>query len=282
MGDAPPGESRGGFGRGFGDRGKGKGDKGKGKGGKGGKGKRGGKDDEKEWVPCTKLGRLVRDGKVKSLEQIYLFSLSIKEYQIADFFLREKLKDEVMQIMPVQKQTSAGQRTRFKAFVAVGDYDGHIGLGVKCAKEVATAIRGGINAAKCSIVPVRRGYWGAKIGAPHTIPIKLTGKCGSVRIRLIPAARGTGIVASPTSKKILQMAGVADCYTASQGHTKTRGNFAKCAFNAVAKSYGFLTPDLWKDTKFSKAPFQEHTDYISKVHHVKRATSSLMAPQPGS
>ena len=46
--------------------------------------------------------------------------------------------------MPVQKQTRAGQRTRFKAFVIVGDSDGHFGLGVKCAKEVATAIRGAI------------------------------------------------------------------------------------------------------------------------------------------
>eukprot|EP00382_Lankesteria_abbotti_P011268 CAMPEP_0114019258 /NCGR_PEP_ID=MMETSP0372-20130328/16408_1 /TAXON_ID=340204 /ORGANISM="Lankesteria abbotti" /LENGTH=44 /assembly_acc=CAM_ASM_000359 len=44
--------------------------------------------------------------------------------------------------MPVQKQTTAGQRTRFKAFVAVGDHNGHVGFGVKCAKEVATAIRG--------------------------------------------------------------------------------------------------------------------------------------------
>ena len=33
--------------------------------------------------------------------------------------------------MPVQKQTRAGQRTRFKAFVAIGDYNGHVGLGVK-------------------------------------------------------------------------------------------------------------------------------------------------------
>ena len=45
--------------------------------------------------------------------------------------------------MPVQKQTRAGQRTRFKAFVAIGDYNGHVGLGVKCSKEVATAIRWG-------------------------------------------------------------------------------------------------------------------------------------------
>jgi len=65
------------------------------------------------------------------------------EYQIIDkFFGSDGLKDEVMKIMPVQKQTSAGQRTRFKAFVAIGDYNGHVGLGVKCAKEVAHAIRG--------------------------------------------------------------------------------------------------------------------------------------------
>ena len=75
-----------------------------------------------------------------------------------------------MKITPVQKQTRAGQRTRFKAFVVVGDSNGHVGLGVKCAKEVATAIRGAIILAKLSIVPVRRGYWGNKNGQPHTVP----------------------------------------------------------------------------------------------------------------
>ena len=66
---------------------------------------------------------------------------------------------QVLKIMPVQKQTRAGQRTRFKAFVAIGDYDGHIGLGVKCSKEVATAIRGAIILAKLSVIPVRYEYW---------------------------------------------------------------------------------------------------------------------------
>lgn len=80
---------------------------------------------------------------------------------------------QVMKIMPVQKQTRAGQRTRFKAFVVVGDSNGHIGLGVKCAKEVATAIRGAIILAKLSVIPVRRGYWGNKIGKPHTVPCKV-------------------------------------------------------------------------------------------------------------
>lgn len=47
-------------------------------------------------------------------------------------------------------------------------------MGVKCSKEVATAIRGAIILAKLSIVPVRRGYWGNKIGKPHTVPCKVS------------------------------------------------------------------------------------------------------------
>lgn len=178
MADAagPGGAARGGRGRGeFGGRGRGRGRGGGRGGGPGGRGPRG-KDgkDGKDWTPVTRLGRWVKEGKIKSLEEIYRMSLPIKEAEIIDHFLGPSLKDEVLKIMPVQKQTRAGQRTRFKAFVAVGDGNGHVGFGVKCSKEVATAIRGAITLAKLSVVPVRRGYWGNKIGKPHTVPCKVS------------------------------------------------------------------------------------------------------------
>jgi small subunit ribosomal protein S2e len=207
----------------------------------------------------------VKDGKIKYLEEIYLHSLALKEPQIIDFFLKDILKDEVMKISPVQKQTRAGQRTRFKAFVVVGDLDGHVGLGVKCSKEVATAIRGAINSAKLSIVPVRRGYWGNKIGKPHTVPGTVYGKSGSVRVRIVPAPKGTGIVGAPVSKKLITFAGIEDVYTQARGSTKTLGNFAKATFAALARTYSYLTPDLWPAYEFTKSPYQDYTDFLEKT-----------------
>lgn len=89
-----------------------------------------------------------------------------------------------LQIKPVQKQTRAGQRTRFKAVVVIGDSNGHVGLGIKTSKEVATAIRAAIIIAKLAVVPIRRGYWGSNLGEPHSIPVKESGKCGSVTVRV--------------------------------------------------------------------------------------------------
>merc|ERR1719222_533359 len=109
------GRGRGGE-RGGGDRGDGEG-RGRGFGGRGG---RGGPRDKEEWIPKTKLGRLVKAKHIESLEQIYTHSIPIKEAEIVERLLSENgmvLSDEVMKIISVQKQTMAGQRTRFKAIV---------------------------------------------------------------------------------------------------------------------------------------------------------------------
>lgn len=190
----------------------------------------------------------------------------------------------VLQIKPVQKQTRAGQRTRFKAIVVIGDSEGHVGLGIKTSKEVATAIRAAIIIAKLSVLPIRRGYWGTSLGEPHSLPTKESGKCGSVTVRvssllmsgcrqlrrtytdraiqLIPAPRGTGLVASPAVKRLLQLAGVQDIYTSSSGSTKTLENTLKATFVAVGNTYGFLTPNLWKETKLLRSPLEEYGDVL--------------------
>ena len=260
---ADRGGERGGFGRGFGRGDRGRGDRGRGDRGRGrGRGRRDDKDGDR-WTPCTKLGRLVQQGKIKSLEHIYLFSIPIKEHQIVEHFIGTSLTDEVMKIMPVQKQTSAGQRMRFKAFVVVGDSNGHIGLGVKACKEVAHSIQGSMILAKLNMVPVRRGYWGGKIGAPTPSPPKSRASAAPSRCACVPAPRGMGIVAAITAKKVLQLAGVQDVFTSTTGSTKTLGNFVKATYFALKKTYGFLSPELWRETAFSKAPAQEFTDFLS-------------------
>lgn len=232
-------------------------------------------EEKAQWIPVTNLGRLVKAGVIKSMAEIFSHSIPIKEHQIVDKFFSKAvvpgqapdpmeensgkplLADKVMGITPVQKQSASGQSTRFKAFVIVGDSRSHIGCGTKCAKEVATAIRGAIIAAKLSIAPVRRGWWGNIIGAKHTVPMKVSGKCGSVRARLIPAPRGTGVVGSPIAKELLAFAGVSDCFTGSTGHTRTKENFLKAYYYALRKTYAMCTPDLWKNT-LTPSPFDLH------------------------
>uniref|UniRef100_H0WCY6 Small ribosomal subunit protein uS5 n=1 Tax=Cavia porcellus TaxID=10141 RepID=H0WCY6_CAVPO len=220
-----------------------------------------------------KLGWLAKDMKIKSLEEIYLFSLPIKESVIINFFMGRVLNDEVLEIMPMQKQTHAGQQTTLKAFVTTGNYNRHVVLGVKYSKEVAIAIHRAIILAKLSIVPVQRGYWGNKTGKTHTVPCKVTGRCNSVLVHLNPATTGTGIVSAPVPKKLLLMAGIDDCYTSARHCTVTLDNFTKAIFDATSKT-------VMVYTVFTKAPYQEFTDHLVKTHtrvSVQRTQAPVVA-----
>jgi small subunit ribosomal protein S2e len=156
-----------------------------------------------------------------------------------------------------------------KAVVAVGDNSGHIGLGIKAAAELANAIKGALIYAKLSILPVRRGYWGNKIGAPHTVPCTVTGRCGSVRMRLIPAPRGSGIVAGSVAKKLLALAGFEDVFTSSIGHTKTTSNFLVATYKAIEATFYILTPDQWNDRDLIDHPFVMYSDELGRANEIK-------------
>ena len=115
-----------------------------------------------------------------------LFSLPIQESEIS--VLGGIPQGRGFEDFALATEAPVRQRTWFKACVAIGDDNGHVGLGVKCSKEAAAAIRGAVVLAKLSIVPGGEAT-GDEVGKPHTVPCKVTGRCGSVLGRLAPAPR---------------------------------------------------------------------------------------------
>ncbi|ELW69002.1 40S ribosomal protein S2 [Tupaia chinensis] len=67
-------------------------------------------------------------------------------------------------------------------------------------------------------------------------------------------------------KKLLLMATINDCFISARGYTATLDNFAKTTFDAIYKTYSYLTPSLWKETKFTKSPYWEFTEHLDKTH----------------
>jgi len=199
-----------------------------------------------EWTPRTRLGRLVLEGKISSLEEAFAEGMKIREPEIVDLLL-PNLEEEVIHVSIVQKQTDAGEKTRFKSIVAVGNGDGYVGLGSGKADQVRTAIEKAASDARLNITIVRRGCgsWECGCGQPHSLPFETVGKSGSVTIRIIPGPRGLGLVASEIAKVILRLAGIKDCWTRSYGQTRTVPSFAYAVFDALRKTYEIVTPLDW-------------------------------------
>lgn len=190
--------------------------------------------EEPEWIPKTRLGRMVKNGEIKDISEIYKIDLPIMEPEIIDTLLPE-VEEEVIDINMVQRMHKSGRRVRFRAIVAVGNKDGYVGLGKGVAREVGPAIRKSIKNAKVNMIEVKRGCgsWECGCGEPHTVPFAITGRAGSVRATLMPAPRGVGLVCNDVSKKILILAGIQDVWAKSLGQTKTTVNNARTTYEAL-------------------------------------------------
>ena len=202
--------------------------------------------DIEEWIPRTWIGRLVKEGRITSIDQIFEMNLPIREVEIVDMLLPE-LKHEVLNINLVQRQTDAGEISSFQALVVVGNFDGYVGVGLGKAKQVRQAIEKAIVDAKLNIIPVRRGCgsWECSCNSPHSVPFRVRGKSGSIEVVLLPAPKGVGLVAGDVAKAVLRYAGIKDVWTRTRGSTRTTLNFAKAVYNALKATYKFISPSEW-------------------------------------
>jgi small subunit ribosomal protein S5 len=192
------------------------------------------KYEKEEWEPKTELGRMVKEGKITDIDEIFDKGLPIMELGIVNTLLPD-LEEEVMDVNLVQRMHKSGRKVNFRVIVAVGNKNGYVGLGQGKAKEVGPAIRKAVDNAKYNIIKVRRGCgdWGCVCGREHTVPFKVEGKSGSVRVTLIPAPGGVGLSIGNVGKTILGLAGIADVWSQTMGQTQTTINFAGAVFEAL-------------------------------------------------
>jgi len=192
--------------------------------------------NKEEWEPKTNLGRMVKEGQITSIDEIFDRGLPIMELEIVDSLLPD-LEEEVMDVNLVQRMHKSGRKVNFRVIVTVGNKKGYVGLGQGKAKEVGPAIRKAVDDAKYNIIKVRRGCgdWGCVCGREHTVPFKVEGKVGSVRVTLIPAPGGVGLAVGDVGKTILGLAGIDDVWSRTSGQTQTTINFAGAVFDALKK-----------------------------------------------
>ncbi len=138
-----------------------------------------------------------------------------------------QLKDQVVAINRVTKVVKGGKNLSFAALVVVGDPGaGVVGYGSGKSKEVPSAIRKGIEAAKKNLVQVHR--------RETTIPHAVLGCYGSGRVLLKPAPAGTGVIAGGAVRAVMESVGVANVLTKSIGTTNPH-NVIKATFAALAQ-----------------------------------------------
>ncbi len=203
------------------------------------------------WVPKTKLGQEVKSKKIKDIDEILDSNKKILEEQIVDTLLN--LKSDLISIgqskgkfgggkrrawKQTQRKTKEGNIPTFSTLAVVGDGNGHVGIGTGRAKETLPARDKAIRKAKLGIMKINRGCasFDCACEEPHSIPFKVEGKSGSIRIFLIPAPQGTGLVVAKELKKILNLAGIKDVYSKTFGSVRTTTNLVRACIDALKKT----------------------------------------------
>ncbi len=208
---------------------------------------------EEVWIPKTRLGKEVLEGKIKSIDEIFERGERVLEYEIIDMLLPDLKVEYILiggrvgkgggqQRIPIRitaKITKSGRRFHYSAFAIVGNEDGYIGIGKGRSNEPRLAMEKAVNRAKLNIIKILRGCgsWECKCNEEHSIPYKVEGKSGSVRVILMPAPKGVGLVCSEEMKKILKLAGIKDIWVKTFGNSQMYSNLIMACFNALRKLY---------------------------------------------
>ncbi|MCS6767181.1 MAG: 30S ribosomal protein S5 [Candidatus Nitrosocaldus sp.] len=203
-----------------------------------------GRDSGKEgeglenWRPRTKVGMYVASKQITTLEEVFEQGYRLREPEIVKTLLPD-LKSEVVHVGVVQKQTDAGELTRFSAIVACGNSDGWFGIGRGKAAQMRLAIDKATRDAMLNVIPIKLGCgsWECRCNMRHSVPFKVVGKGGSVKVEVIPGPRGLGLVAGTNIAMMLRLAGIRDAWTRSFGSTSTMSSTALAVYNALRNTY---------------------------------------------
>jgi small subunit ribosomal protein S5 len=206
---------------------------------------------EGSWVPKTEIGKRVLKGEITDIEQIISTGKRILESQIVDKLVPEIESDLLLigqskgkfgggqrrAFKQTQKKTKEGNKPKFTTMAVVGNRNGIVGLAMGSSKETVPAREKAVRNAKLNLLRIPRGYAGPDLiqGAPHTVPFRVIGKCGSCEVILAPAPRGSGLVCQKECAKILRLAGIKDVYSKTYGNTTTRMNLMKACMDALLK-----------------------------------------------
>ena len=205
--------------------------------------------DVDAWHPKTEIGKKVKAGEIKDIAKFFDEGLPILETEIVDVLI-PNIESILIMIgqskgkfgggkrsiwRQTQKKTCEGNRAKFTSVAIVGNRDGYIGFGVGNAKETMPAREKAIRKAKLNLIRIKRGCgsWECSCAGPHSIPFSVEGKCGSVIVTMMPAPKGSTLRIEKECQRMLELAGIKDVYSKTEGQTTTRLNLIKACFAAL-------------------------------------------------